>query len=709
MLNGEERVITFQGLAMADPEREYVSMNEGERDDATESGEPPSKKARLDNDAGGQTVVADTCQEAATLAPSATSVETPVAPSAPSDPPACDPAAAEAAAVPAAVPDPASAPAVTPGAALTEAFKRYKKRKIAMFCGYNGAKYQGMQRNPGAITIEGELERALFKAGAIQDTNFGDPRKVDWNRAARTDKGVSALCQVVSARMFIDPPGFVERVNKELPPAIRLFGFVRVTNGFHAKNQCERRRYEYVLPTWAFDPNSHKGRQTYMRWQEEQAARGQLAEGQVVAGQVADGQVAGAQVVEEKIGDGEPEAGQPSEGQPSGQASVGQVAAGHVAAEGEREERGTEPRRMSDTAEGKRSEEPANERVKSNHPCLAPSSNGDVPPGKMDLELTPRVASSTKAVIAGDTEICGEMPTLGPAAETVVPAGNGEEDEVSSLDASLKANVAPSAGDGNLPEAAKDNNSKPAPIPSAPELSTAANGAVPSSTDPAQQAVDKADTESNPSSSQSRPKFVFDESVEARMNELLHQFTGTHNFHNFTARVRPEDPSCNRYIISFQCAGTFEVGGVQFVRCQVLGQSFMLHQIRKMIGMALAIMRGCAPASLLRKALRKDRNVNVPMAPELGLFLEECFYPGYNNRFASTHDSLTINKFRDQVDEFKQTVIYPHIAGTEAKDHTLANWIYNLNDRNYPDFATAWEEERKLSGEAKKELNGSKE
>lgn len=35
---------------------------------------------------------------------------------------------------------------------------------------------------------------------------------------------------------------------------IRVFGFARVTNGFDARKHCDKRRYEYILPAWAFDP-----------------------------------------------------------------------------------------------------------------------------------------------------------------------------------------------------------------------------------------------------------------------------------------------------------------------------------------------------------------------------------------------------------------------------------------------------------------------
>jgi len=39
--------------------------------------------------------------------------------------------------------------------------------------------------------IEGELEKAIFKAGGIRDSNFGNLYKIGWARSSRTDKGVS--------------------------------------------------------------------------------------------------------------------------------------------------------------------------------------------------------------------------------------------------------------------------------------------------------------------------------------------------------------------------------------------------------------------------------------------------------------------------------------------------------------------------------------
>jgi hypothetical protein len=60
------------------------------------------------------------------------------------------------------------------------------KRKYAICFGYLGSNYQGLQINPGAATIERELEKALFLCGGVQECNFGFLHKIQFTRAART-------------------------------------------------------------------------------------------------------------------------------------------------------------------------------------------------------------------------------------------------------------------------------------------------------------------------------------------------------------------------------------------------------------------------------------------------------------------------------------------------------------------------------------------
>jgi tRNA pseudouridine38-40 synthase len=105
------------------------------------------------------------------------------------------------------------------------------------------------------------------------------------------------------------------------------------------------------------------------------------------------------------------------------------------------------------------------------------------------------------------------------------------------------------------------------------------------------------------------PPFRLDDAGLARLNGLLGRFVGTHNFHNYTVRVRPDDPSARRYILAFAASPPSEAHGARLVTLQVLGQSFMLHQIRKMVGTALAIMRGALPEEHLVRALSSRDNV----------------------------------------------------------------------------------------------------
>lgn len=65
------------------------------------------------------------------------------------------------------------------------------------------------------------------------------------------------------------------------------------------------------------------------------------------------------------------------------------------------------------------------------------------------------------------------------------------------------------------------------------------------------------------------------------------------------------------------------------MRLRVTGMSFMLHQIRHMIGGALAVARGSLPLPLLRASLAAHARVNVPRAPPHTLVLSDCSFPPF--------------------------------------------------------------------------------
>ena len=131
---------------------------------------------------------------------------------------------------------------------------RIPKRKLALLLSYRGTQYHGLQRqtDPALKTIEGEMRKALSKAGAVSPENAEDLAKIGWSRSARTDKRVSAAQNIVAAKLEVendDVDALVSRINDELPHDIRVFDAVRVTKSFNCKQSCDRRRYAYLLPS----------------------------------------------------------------------------------------------------------------------------------------------------------------------------------------------------------------------------------------------------------------------------------------------------------------------------------------------------------------------------------------------------------------------------------------------------------------------------
>ncbi|KAK7265112.1 hypothetical protein RJT34_32728 [Clitoria ternatea] len=110
----------------------------------------------------------------------------------------------------------------------------------------------------GEKTIEGELKEALYYVS-------GDVPKQDVeilnDMIGLTDVGVSAVGQVVSGQFYIDPPGFIECLDSNLPSQMRIIGYKCVTTTFHARNFCNQRRYLYLIPLLALDLSWHSDKE----------------------------------------------------------------------------------------------------------------------------------------------------------------------------------------------------------------------------------------------------------------------------------------------------------------------------------------------------------------------------------------------------------------------------------------------------------------
>lgn len=178
--------------------------------------------------------------------------------------------------------------------------------------------------------------------------------------------------------------------------------------------------------------------------------------------------------------------------------------------------------------------------------------------------------------------------------------------------------------------------------------------------------------------------YRIDDATLARVNEALKLFEGTKNFHNFTSRKKYEDPSARRFIMNFRCEPPFMVDDVEFCMIIVKGQSFMMHQIRKMIGLTLAVVRGITDIETISRSFDKTR-IDIPMAPGLGLVLDQVHYDGYNARFKDDgmHEQLEWDECEPVIQEFRDKFIHPVIKETELNEQPMIKWLETLPIHTY--------------------------
>lgn len=396
--------------------------------------------------------------------------------------------------------------------------KRKPKKKVAVMVGYCGTGYSGMQINPGAKTIEGDLYAAFVKAGAVSQYNADDPKKSGFMRAARTDKGVHAAGNLISLKMTIEDEDIIEKINANLPPTIRVWGVERTNKAFDCRKMCGSRVYEYLIPTFSFlapKPTS------------------------VLA---------------------------------------------------------TRIREAAAEFPGQTREDPESDKFWA------------------DFDELLKEAKFTEE----ELQIIRDFKPLGP-----------EEYDESIAAVRLTKKYK-----------ALENNHK-------------------------------------------RAFRVSKEKLDI-MRGAMNQYLGHHNFHNFTLGKPFTDPSAGRFMKNITVSEPFVIDGTEWVSIKIHGQSFMLHQIRKMIAMATSVVRTGCPLERINQAFLKDK-INIPKAPALGLLLEQPVYTGYNSKLEDFgYKPIDFTTYAAQMDAFKMKHIYDKIYAEEVKDNVF-NSFFNFIDSHSGD------------------------
>ncbi len=112
--------------------------------------------------------------------------------------------------------------------------------KIALVLEYDGTRYNGFQLQVGLPTIQGEIEKALWRL-------TGEESRVIV--ASRTDAGVHARGQVASFRTKSthSPKTFIEGLNYYLPRDIVVKASCRVGVSFNVRRNAVSREYHYYM------------------------------------------------------------------------------------------------------------------------------------------------------------------------------------------------------------------------------------------------------------------------------------------------------------------------------------------------------------------------------------------------------------------------------------------------------------------------------
>jgi len=112
--------------------------------------------------------------------------------------------------------------------------------RVAVKFAYDGKDFFGYARQPNLRTVEGELINVLIKHGLIENV-----KKSYFRSASRTDKGVSATCNVISFTTESFDINLIRELSDEFNDIV-LYGFAQVNPSFNPR-YAKYRQYTYYL------------------------------------------------------------------------------------------------------------------------------------------------------------------------------------------------------------------------------------------------------------------------------------------------------------------------------------------------------------------------------------------------------------------------------------------------------------------------------
>ena len=130
-------------------------------------------------------------------------------------------------------------------------------RNIKLVIEYDGKDFNGWQKQPNKLNIQGTIEKAIERITG---------EEVELNSSGRTDAGVHALNQVANfktnSNLEIEKWPFA--LNSNLKKSIIIKSAEEVDERFHSRLSCKRKTYRYVINNSKFGTAIYRNLETHI-------------------------------------------------------------------------------------------------------------------------------------------------------------------------------------------------------------------------------------------------------------------------------------------------------------------------------------------------------------------------------------------------------------------------------------------------------------
>ena len=130
-------------------------------------------------------------------------------------------------------------------------------RNIKVTIEYDGKEFNGWQKQPNKLNIQGEIEQAIERITG---------EKVDLMASGRTDAGVHAIGQVANFKTNSNMPieKFPIALNANLKKSILIKSAEEVEERFHSRLNCKRKTYRYVINNSKYGTAIYRNLETHI-------------------------------------------------------------------------------------------------------------------------------------------------------------------------------------------------------------------------------------------------------------------------------------------------------------------------------------------------------------------------------------------------------------------------------------------------------------